>query len=207
MKINMTDKQSSKRLLEDLIRKIRLHRGVHDVHLDKNRALLNFLKVFNIVSSSIITLVIFADFGLIKVIFPNLNNFWVMLVVGFISFFLFLLNSIINSFNIDHCEFEHGRAIELLSDLLRDIRKIDFESIEDKSKELLINQFNDRYMQITFSTINIGGRKFEKANAIYLKRQARKLAIKENPFQNSIQIRQLAIQKVKEYQKIEKEFY
>jgi hypothetical protein len=199
----MTNNTSEDKLLFDLIRKIRQQRGIHDIFLDSSRLWMKAIKIFNIVSSSIVTLIVFADFGIINKIFPSLDNFWVMLTVGIISFMIFLCNALVNTFNIDNKEVEHKRAIELYSDLLRDIRKTHLDKLKDKVKEITLNQFNDRYMQITFSVIGIGGKSFIKSQSKYLRRQARRMAIKENPFLRPWQIKKQALKFVKEYQKQE----
>ena len=172
------------KLRSDIVRKIRLQRGVHDVFEDKTRTILVAQKLINVVMTAFITLIVFADFGLIGILLPQYSGQPVMIIVGVVSFVLFVMNAIADVFGISDQHTGHLRAIQLYADLLRDIKQSYYDSDDMAISTDMLQQFNDRYMQITFSSLNVGGRRFERGLAIYLRRRAIRLAIKENPFEN-----------------------
>ncbi len=169
-------------LREELTRKIKLQRGIHDYYEDITRLWLTIQKTINVVVTAFITLIIFADFGLIEKLFPSYSGTKAMLTVGSISFLLFVINALADVFRLSTKHIEHLHAIQLYTSLLQDIRKAKSSGHPDKTELELLHQFNDRYMQISVSVLNVGGRKFERAQRVYLRRRARRKAIQDKPF-------------------------
>lgn len=173
---------ASDKLLSDIVRKIRLQRGVHDVFEDNARRLLTVQKVINVVATAFITLIVFADFGLINKILPEYSGDPAIITVGVMSFILFVMNALADVFGLSSRHTEHLRAIQLYSDLLRDIKQSQTADYDASTGREILLQFDNRYMQLTLSSLNLGGRKFERGETIYLRRCARRLAKKESPF-------------------------
>jgi hypothetical protein len=170
------------KLRTDLVRKIRLQRGVHDVFEGKARALLTAQKTINVVFTAFITLIVFADFGLIGKILPHFSGQPASITVGVISFIIFVMNALADVFGLSSRYTDHLRAIQLYSDLLRDIKQSKVNTYDSVTEREVLMQLNDRYMQITFSSLNVGGRRFVHGETIYLRRRALRLAKKEAPF-------------------------
>lgn len=167
---------------KDLIRKIKLQRGVHDVFEDKTRRLLTFQKLINVVFTAFITLIVFADFGLIEKLSPKYSGQPAMLTVGVISFIIFTINSIADVLHLSNRNADHLRAIQQYTDLLRSIKKSHFSGHDTATEREILIQLNDRYMQLSSSVFNVGGKNFAKGQAIYLRRRAKRLTRKMYPF-------------------------
>lgn len=186
--VNVTNPSSSismnaiEKLQSDLVRKIRLQRGVHDVFEGRARALLTIQKTINVVITAFITLIVFADFGLIGKVIPQYSGQPASITVGVIAFILFVMNALADVFGLSNRHTDHLRAIQLYSDLLRDIKQLKASNHDSDTEREVLLQLNDRYMQITFSTLNVGGRRFVRGEKIYLRRRALRLAKKEAPF-------------------------
>lgn len=184
------------KLRSEIVRKIRLQRGVHDVFEDNARRLLTVQKVINVIMTAFITLIVFADFGLIGKILPQYSGDPAIITVGVMSFVLFVMNALADVFSLSSRYTDHLRAIQLYSDLLRDIKQSQTASYDESTEREILLQFDNRYMQITLSSLNLGGRKFEHGETIYLRRCARRLAKKEAPFASCWAIKKRATELV-----------
>lgn len=179
-------------LQNDLVRRIRLQRGVHDILEDKTKRLLSLQKVINVFASSFITLVVFADFGLMAKIAPSVSGFPVMLSVAVTAFIIFVLNALYDVFSIADKNSTHLRAIQQYTDLLSDMKKAKYSSIAEEIAEETLLQLHSRYLQISASSTNAGGNMFDKAQEKYLQRRAIRKAREENPFASTREIKQRA---------------
>ena len=194
-----------KGLQSDLIRKIRQQRGVQDHLSEALQKQVISLKAANVVISAFITLVVFADFGLIAKIAPSIRSTTVMLTIGTLSLVLFIANALAEAFSIQERLATHFTTIHLLSELLRDIRKAELGPTDADKQKVVLEQFNDRYMQIMAVSPNVGASRFEKAQAAYLRHQARRLARKDKPFASWWTIRRIAEDYVGEWKSKETE--
>ena len=170
------------RFQEDLVRKIRLQRGVHDVLEDSTSLLLKWQKIVNVVITSFITLIVFADFGLINDIAPAYSGKPASITVGLIAFSLFVINSLADVFQLSSRNSEHQQSIQFYTDLLADLKKNQAAEHEMNTKREILQQQHEHYLQITNFSKKIGGNKFERAQSKYLKRKAIRLAKKKEPF-------------------------
>jgi len=199
------NRDSEMALRRDLVRKIRQQRGVHDQLADAVRWQIAVLKTSNVIVTAFMSLVVFADFGLILKLAPQLSGFVVSLTVGCAAFLLFVANALADTFNIHERHASHQRTIHQLSELLRDVRKAYLESLPPEQAKPILHQLNERYMHIMAASENVGTRQFELAQAAYLRQQARRLARKEDPFASWFTVRKRAREKVKLWQEVESE--
>lgn len=167
---------------KDLVRKIRIQRGVHDFLEDKTKFLLNTQKLINVTLSALITLVIFSDFGLLTEIFPSFSGKPAMLLTGCMSLIIFIVNLTADVFSLSENNAKHLQTIQQLTDLLSDIKKSKYSNEDQSIKNDRLQEFYERYLQISNSAINPGGKAFDRAQARYLQRRAIKIAIQQNPF-------------------------
>lgn len=192
-------------LQQDLVRKIRLQRGVHDILEDQTQTLLSLQKTVNVCTSAFITLVVFADFGLVVKLAPPLSGLPVMLSVAVMAFLVFLMNALFDVFSIAEKNATHLQAIQQYTDLLSDLKKAKYSSQTGGIDEKTLMQCLSRYLQISASATNAGGNKFDKAQEKYLKRRALRKAREGNPFASSKEIKKTAAQLTEECKKEEGE--
>jgi hypothetical protein len=190
---------------EDLVRKIRLQRGVHDILEERSGLLLNAQRSVNLIGSAFITLIVFADFGLINTLAPTFSGSPTLLAVGSLSFFIFIMNTIADLFSLSATNNSHLQAIQQYTYLLSDIKKNKHGSPTRSIDTRDINQFYDRYLQISNNTNNASGKKFDKAQQKYLKRRAIRIATKKIPFAKNEDILNLAKQQINKSSELEGE--
>lgn len=179
-------------LQHDLVRRIRLQRGVHDILEDKTKRMLSFQKVINVFTSAFITLVVFADFGLLTKLAPSVSGFPVMLGVATAAFLIFILNTLYDVFSIAEKNATHLRAIQQYTDLLSELKKSKYSSDTNQIEENTLLQFHSRYLQISASSNNAGGHKFDTAQQRYLVKRALRKAREDNPFATTKEIKSRA---------------
>tara|TARA_R110001583_G_scaffold38292_4_gene123751 strand:- start:5117 stop:5686 length:570 start_codon:yes stop_codon:yes gene_type:complete len=160
---------------EMLVKDIKLQKGVHDIFEDSYRRLIVFQKSLNTIFSAFITLIVFADFGLIEWIDSSWSGIPVMLTVGIISFVLFVMNALYEVFQVSNSFNEHARAIQLYSDLL-----LDLELAKQKTDSL--ENYRKRYMDVARLSVKVGRRRFEKARQLYIRNRMIREQLKKNPF-------------------------
>jgi len=169
-------------VLSELVAKIRLHRGVQEFCAEKASTRTRGLQVLNVTGSSLITLVAFSDFGVLKRLFPLLTDFYVMLGVGTMGFILFLANALSHVFSLVEKEAKHRRTVEMYSEILRDLRKSLAEELSEETRSEVLQQFQDRFMDLQFSAISVVGIDFDRAQANYTRRSLVRMARRDHPF-------------------------
>jgi hypothetical protein len=182
--------------MENLARKIRLQRGVHDIFQDRLEKISKAQKVINVIFSSFVTLIVFADFGLFAKILPEFSGTPVMLTVGLLSFALFVINSLSDVFQITSRQLSHQKAIENYTVLLSDL-KVTSQAEIPLAQEML-EQLVERYLRISSDAINFGGNEFDKAQKKYLKKRAAIYCIRKNPYIKWYKLRSEAEQTYKQ---------
>jgi hypothetical protein len=90
---------------------------------------------------------------------------------------------------------------------LRDIKDSHLENENDQVQETLISSFNQRYIQISYTSVKFTDRQFKKGQAGYLRSQARRMVKKEKPFMWWWEVREKAKNKVAEWKEKEGKLY
>ena len=175
-------------LQSDLVRRIRLQRGVHDILEDRTQSLLSFQKVVNVGTSAFITLVVFADFGLVEKLAPSISGLPAMLAVAVIALLVFIMNALYDVYSVAEKNATHLQAIQQYTDLLSDLKKAKYSNSSEQIDDATLMQCLSRYLQISASATNAGGNKFDKAQEKYLKRRALRRAREEIPFGSKAEI-------------------
>jgi len=161
--------------MEELAEKIRLQRGVHDIYLDRLMLFVTIQKILNVIISCFVTLIVFADFGLIEKTFPQYSGIPVMISVGLLSFILLIINSLSEVFQFSTKQLSHQSTIYkytlLLTKVKLCIQKNETDRHEDLSKE---------YLNISNDSINFGGKKFDRARKNYMYRKLKSSFIKKD---------------------------
>ncbi|QFS88099.1 MULTISPECIES: hypothetical protein [unclassified Marinobacter] len=179
-------------LESDLIRRIRLQRGVHDILEDKTQNWLSFQKIVNVCSGAFITLVVFADFGLISKLAPSASGLPVMLSVAVTALLVFIMNALYDVYSVSEKNATHLQAIQQYTDLLSDLKKAKYSNPQKRIDEATLMHCLSRYLQISASATNAGGNSFDKAQEKYLKRRALRKAREEIPFGSKKEVEQRA---------------
>ena len=188
-------------LLEDLVRKTKQKRGTHgyleELYGKRNKAVV----ILNVFGSSIISLLAFSDIDILSKILM-INSFDILkIILGLIGFVMFIVNVLSQIFNLTEMRMLHRKAVELYSDLLRDIRQAHAHSENNQISQELLEAFNNRYLQTTIAAVPVTISKFEKAEAGDLRHEANRRALRINPFAKYWQLRKLAKEQVEEVKK------
>lgn len=189
-------------LLKSVVRKIRLQRGVHDFSESRLSRYLTSLKVINVLFSSFITLIVFADFGLIEKLLPSISGLPVQLTIGVLSFFLFVINVLADVFHLEDKKVSHLNAIQQYTTLLNEIKN-EYAKTAGNIEATRVTKFNEQYLEIAKSVIKIEGRKFTIAYNEYLKKRCYKLALERQPFSSKTDLMKASKSLVVECTKIE----
>ena len=181
-------------LLQDVIRKIRIQRGLHAVFEQRTKSLSVFLKVINISLSSLVATLAFSDTQILRILLPFIDSSLVLLYIGGIGFLLFIGNILIEVFSIHQHHQEHRMAIELFTSLLREIK----EKLQDSdvNQSSLAEIYNQRYLQVVTNTRKFTNRQYSKSHPKYVRSNCRRLVLKKNPFIRPWKIREAAIANV-----------
>lgn len=191
-----------KDLLSSVVKKIRLQRGMHDYVESNLSQYITVLKITNVLFSSFITLIVFADFGLIEKLYPSISGLPVQIAIGVVSFFLFVLNVLADVFQLEDKKLSHLNAIQQYTALLNEIKN-EYARTSGNIEAARVIKFNEQYLEITKNIIQIGGRRFTKAHSEYLKKRCYKLAIERQPFESKKVLIKASKSLVEECEKIE----
>ena len=172
-------------IIDDLERKIKVQRDNHSFFEQKRKNISIWIKCINIIIPGIITFIAFSDFDFLTKHF-NINNFKSIIIIGLLSFILFLISIFDEIFKLTSNYQSHRLAIEQYSLLLRDI-KIFKKEIDQCDHEDIVNaveNYNQRYLQISSSSITFTDKEFLQALKASQIKEIIKVEIVKNPFQN-----------------------
>jgi len=183
---------SVQRLMKDLVRKSRLQRGVHSYYHKKTRRLSLVARGSTIVASAVMATLAVVDPEVLTAVGLSMQNPTRNAILGIIGFLLFLVNLLIEVFDVNGRYLRHGDSIEQYSKLLRDMRAAHLESEPVDTRAKLLAQYSDRYMLIAGASISMSDTQFEKGRIVYTKRCLLMLARKDLPFGLPWKVRKLA---------------
>lgn len=179
-------------LEDDLIRKIKLQRGVHSYFEQRSKMQSIFIKSILIVLPAMLTFIAFSDFDFLKIYLPTITENSIRLIIGSLSFILFITGILSEVFNISVVYERHREAIEQYSELLRNMKEQKSNLTEEQ-----ITNFNQRYFSISTNSIHISSKKFIRGEKFHLKNQVLRAVMKKNPFKCKWQIRKQALKDFK----------
>lgn len=159
-----------------LIRKIKLQRGIQDISLEKYTRVSTLQKVISTTSSSFITLIVFADFGIIHEVAPELSGTPVMITIGIISFLIFLSSLFSDIFGVQDKTIKCTQTIERYTLLLNEIIQ---DSELDDSK---LRAYSKRYLEISNSSQKFTNREFISLKRKYYMNIVYSRIVSDNPF-------------------------
>jgi len=160
---------------------------VHDHIEDKISQFIKIQKIINVLFSSFITLVVFADFGLIEKLAPDFSGLPTQITIGILSFILFIVNVLSDVFQIPDKKLSHLKAIQQYTELLSEIKN-ENASTNGTIVATKVVEFNEKYLQITRNAIQIGGRIFTKSHIKYIQKKCIALAAQKHPFDSKKEI-------------------
>jgi len=179
---------------KNLAAKIRLQRGVHDISLGRLMFYSNALKIINVVFSCFVTLIVFADFGLVAAVIPSFSGLPAMILVGILSFIILIANIMSDVFNVNSRITRHVQAIDKYTELLKDII-----NLKQREHDLTVfDIYNDRYLEISRYSNGFLGYAFDEAKKKYYMKIAIAHAIKINPFLSRNKIKKIAVDSYRE---------
>ena len=167
---------------DDLERKASVRRSAHAYYEHRSRIVSVFVTAISIILPAIIVFIAFTDISFVKVYvsWVDINDLRVAMGIG--SLVLFLLAVFDQIFQITNRHNEHRRAIELYSQLLMDIRTVHLDGVPTKERNIRLDQFYQRYLQIASNTLSFTENGFSKAEKAYHKKRALRQARKELSF-------------------------
>ena len=186
----------SLKLQDDLAYKIRQKRGAHGVLEEKFKKITSIYDIVNIVATALISLLAFSSLSTLSSIFPSITKETLSILIGSLSFFLFVINVIFRIKGYDLKSTQHREAVQVYSQILRDIGAYKEQAPKNIIDKAAIESFNMRYIQSTFSVIKITNKEFENAERKFIKHMAMRRAKINNPFMFPWQIRKVAKEKV-----------
>ena len=186
----------------ELIKKIRLQRGLHRCYELQTRYVSTVIRIVNIVLPAHIIFLAFSDIASLSKYISWLTPMNVELTIGVSGFALFVVNILTEVYKGDLKHVEHRKAIERYSELLQEINISDSpQGHVGKSARMrseTFENFNKRYLQITVTSPTFTDKQFERGMVYLLKSKAIKSARKEQPFARFWQVRKIAKGKVAE---------
>ena len=185
-------------IYRDLVRRIRVQRGLHRYYELRTRFSATLIRVINIVLPAHIVFFVFSDITTFSRYVPWLTPFVVEIFIGVAGFILFITSILTEVFKGDRRHLDHRRAIERCAELLQEIKLCDLQAMSGKMRGEAFENFHKRYLQITVTSPTFTDKQFERASAYLLRQKALKLARRENPFAHPWRIRKIALSKVKE---------
>ncbi len=197
--------KASAKLSRELVRKVRLQRGIQSYWGGRAALLAAFVKSMNVVLSVFIAVLAFSDLGFLRGICPWLSQENEILLMGGAGLAIFLANALFNVFGLWDRPGMHTKAVELYSELLQDMRKARLESKGGDAVTAYLDQFNDRCMEIQTATVNVRGRAFNRAEAAYIRRELLRMARREIPFAFPWTVRRRATKLVDKWREAQSE--
>jgi hypothetical protein len=164
-------------------------------------------KTLNIVLPAVIALLAFSDINYVSTYLPWLTEGLVRLTIGIFGFLLFLVDVLAEVFDVSEKHAKHREAINLYSDLLRDLRTVKLDNESPEMRDKILQVFNQRYLQTTITTVNLTHKEFTKAEAHYLRYRAERHARRDDPFAWPWKVRKVAKQKAKDLLILEGTFH
>ena len=184
----------------ELIKKIRLQRGLHRCYELQTRYISTVIRIVNIALPAHIIFLAFSDLASLNRYISWLTPVNVELTIGVSGFALFVVNVLTEVYKGDLKHVEHRKAIERYTELLQEITISGApqggSGKSAKMRSETFENFNKRYLQITVTSPTFTDKQFEKGMVYLLKSKATKSARKENPFAPFWQIRKIAKDKV-----------
>ncbi len=175
-------------IIDDLIKKVKIQRDLHSYFEQKRKALSILIKVINILIPGLLTLIAFADFDYISILIKIENTRYIIIFLGILSFCLFVISIFDEIFNLTTNFRSHRLSIEQYSLLIRDIKifKKKIDKFQDNEIIRKIEAYNERYMQISSSSLTFTDKEYLKASKASKIKKRIKLEISRNPFQSII---------------------
>jgi hypothetical protein len=174
-------------LRNDLEKKINLQRGVNSYFEQRGKLISILIKTVLIVLPAFLTFIAFSDFVFLKYYVPSLSEETLRLIIGLISFSLFIIGVISEVFNVTVVHERHRESIEQYSALLREMKELPPQCSEEQLKLL-----NQKYTFISGSSPSISPKDFNKAESFHLKNELLRDARKADPFGCTWDIRKKA---------------
>ena len=165
-----------------LERKSILQRSIHSYFEHRSRIISVIVTSVGIILPAMLTFIVFSDISFLKQYIPSINPNNLKLVIGLSSFLLFLLAVFDQIFQITTRHNEHRRAIELYTQLLRDMTIAELGNVSGDESNFKLELFNQRYLQVSSNTIHFTEDKFARAEKAHLKYRAIRKARKELVF-------------------------
>ncbi|WP_455381459.1 hypothetical protein [Salinispira pacifica] len=190
--------RSDESIYVDLVKKIRLQRGLHRYYELRTRYVATVIRVINIVLPAHIVFLVFSDITSLSSVIRWLTPAVIKFTIGGAGFVLFITSLVTEVFKGDRRHLDHRRAIERYSELLQEIELSDFGGRSAKMRGELFESYHKRYLQITVTSPTFTDKQFEVAMTYLIRSKALKLARKENPFASPWQARRIAKRKVPE---------
>ncbi len=190
--------RSEESIYVDLVKKIRLQRGLHRYYELRTRYVATTIRIINIVLPAHIVFLVFSDLTSLTHLVRWLTPAVVEITIGGAGFVLFITSLVTEVFKGDKRHLDHRRAIERYNELLQEIELSDFSGRSAKMRSELFESYHKRYLQITVTSPTFTDKQFETAMTYLIRSKALKLARKENPFASPWHARKIARTKVPE---------
>jgi len=188
--------RTDENIYQDIVRKIRLQRGIHRYFELRTRFTATLVKVINIVLPAHIVFLVFSDLTSLTGYVAWLTPMRVELLIGGAGFILFVTSVLTEVFKGDQRHTEHRRAIERYTELLQEVELMDFRGKSAKMRGESFQNLHKRYLQTTVTSPTFTDKQFDRAMGYLLRSKAIKMARKEQPFASPWKIRRLAKRKV-----------
>ncbi len=185
-------------LYQDLVKKVRLQRGLHRYYELRTRFTATFVKIIDIVLPAHIVFLVFSDLTSLSSYLKWLTPVTIELLIGASGFILFVTSVLTEVFKGDSRHLDHRKAIERYTELLQEIQLTEAKAKAGRTRAEMFESFNKRYLQITVTSPTFTDKQFERAMVYLLRSKAVKSARKENPFAPFWQVPRIARSKVAE---------
>lgn len=182
-------------LREDLLRKAKLQRGVHSYFEEQTQAFAIAWRIGALVVPAIMAFVAIADSTILAMVGIEMDAERARAILGVLGVIWFVVSVLADTFGIQERHREHRRAVERYTELLRDLKKAPISDEEDAS---LLAQYEKRYLEIAESSRKVMDSCFDKGEAGYRRRQARRAARREHPFAMPWTLEKLARKKAQQ---------